>query len=96
MRELREAHLGSLLGRCGPERFGQQGPPVWRRDFLEEMIAMIYAGVDVAKANHVIGAVGDDGQPLCKSMEFKNSDAGFERCSAWLVFDSFIFQGFTG
>ena len=45
---------------------------------------MIYAGVDVAKANHVIGAVGDDGQPLCKSMEFKNSDAGFERCSAWL------------
>ena len=39
---------------------------------------MIYAGVDVAKANHVIGAVGDDGQPLCKSMEFKNSDAGFE------------------
>lgn len=45
---------------------------------------MIYAGVDVAKANHVIGAVGNDGQPLCKSMEFKNSDAGFERCSAWL------------
>ena len=45
---------------------------------------MIYAGVDVAKANHVIGAVGDDGRPLCKSMEFKNSDAGFERCSAWL------------
>ena len=29
--------------------------------------------VDVAKANHAIGAVGDDGQPLCKSMEFKNS-----------------------
>ena len=46
---------------------------------------MIYAGVDVAKANHVIGAVGDDGQPLCKSMEFKNSDAGFERCSACLA-----------
>lgn len=45
---------------------------------------MIYAGVDIAKANHVIGAVGEDGQPLCKTMEFKNSDAGFERCVAWL------------
>ena len=45
---------------------------------------MIYAGVDIAKANHVIGAVGEDGQPPCKTMELKNSDAGFERCAAWL------------
>lgn len=32
---------------------------------------MIYAGVDVAKANYVIGAVGDDGQPPCNPMEVK-------------------------
>ena len=45
---------------------------------------MIYAGVDVAKADHVIGAVDERGSELCKPMGFKNGAAGFERCEAWL------------
>jgi transposase len=45
---------------------------------------MIYAGVDVAKADHVIGAVDDRGEELGARMPFKNSAAGFERCEAWL------------
>lgn len=44
----------------------------------------IYAGVDVAKADHVIGAVDDRGEEQGKRMPFKNSAAGFERCEAWL------------
>lgn len=45
---------------------------------------MIYAGVDVAKADHVIGAVDDRGGEQGKRMPFGNSAAGFERCEAWL------------
>ena len=45
---------------------------------------MIYAGVDVAKADHVIGAVDERGSEVCGPMGFKNSAAGFERCEAWL------------
>lgn len=45
---------------------------------------MIYAGVDVAKADHVIGAVDGRGEEQGKRMPFKNSAAGFERCEAWL------------
>lgn len=45
---------------------------------------MIYAGVDIAKADHVIGAVGESGEEVAKPMPFKNSKEGFERCAAWL------------
>ena len=45
---------------------------------------MIYAGVDIAKADHVIGAVDETGAEAAKPMAFKNSEAGFERCIAWL------------
>ena len=45
---------------------------------------MIYAGVDIAKADHVIGAVDEAGAEVAKPMKFKNSEAGFERCIAWL------------
>lgn len=45
---------------------------------------MIYAGVDVAKADHAIGAVDGRGEEQGKRMPFKNSAAGFERCEAWL------------
>lgn len=45
---------------------------------------MIYAGVDIAKADHVIGAVGETGEEAAKPMPFKNSKEGFERCVAWL------------
>ena len=45
---------------------------------------MIYAGVDVAKVDHVIGAVDERGEEQGKRMPFKNSAAGFERCEAWL------------
>ncbi|WP_303858748.1 IS110 family RNA-guided transposase [Senegalimassilia anaerobia] len=44
---------------------------------------MIYAGVDIAKADHVIGAVDETGAEAAKPMAFKNSEAGFERCIAW-------------
>lgn len=45
---------------------------------------MIYAGVDIAKMDHVIGAVDESGAEIAKPMGFKNSEAGFERCIAWL------------
>lgn len=45
---------------------------------------MIYAGVDIAKVDHVIGAVDEAGAEAAKPMKFKNSEAGFERCIAWL------------
>lgn len=45
---------------------------------------MIYAGVDIAKMDHVIDAVDEHGERICKSMGFKNDLAGFERCAAWL------------
>ena len=45
---------------------------------------MIYAGVDIAKVDHVIGAIGETGEEVAKPMPFKNSKEGFERCIAWL------------
>lgn len=45
---------------------------------------MIYAGVDIAKADHVIAAVDETGAEAAKPMAFKNTEAGFERCVAWL------------
>lgn len=45
---------------------------------------MIYAGVDIAKNDHVIDAVDELGEQVSKAMPFKNSEAGFERCVAWL------------
>jgi transposase len=45
---------------------------------------MIYAGVDVAKADHAIGAADGRGEEQGKRMPLKNSAAGFERCEARL------------
>ena len=45
---------------------------------------MIYAGVDIAEVDHVIGAVDETGAEAARPMKFKNSEAGFERCIAWL------------
>ena len=45
---------------------------------------MIYAGVDIAKTDHVIGAVDEAGAEAAKPMGFRNTEAGFERCVAWL------------
>lgn len=45
---------------------------------------MVYAGVDIAKVDHVIGAVDERGSEVSRPMGFKNSAAGFERCEAWL------------
>ena len=45
---------------------------------------MIYAGIDIAKNSHVIGAVDEQGEKIAKNMQFKNSTSGFEKCSAYL------------
>lgn len=45
---------------------------------------MIYAGVDIAKSDHVIGAIDDSGNPVCRPLQFRNCESGFERCVAWL------------
>ena len=45
---------------------------------------MIYAGVDIAKTDHVIGAVDERGAEMCRPMPFKNTEAGLERAVAWL------------
>ena len=43
---------------------------------------MIYAGVDIAKTDHVIGAVDERGAEMCPPMPFKNTEAGLERAVA--------------
>ena len=45
---------------------------------------MIFAGIDIAKNNHVIGAVDARGQKVAKSMKFSNTSLGFEKCVAYL------------
>ena len=45
---------------------------------------MIYAGVDIAKMDHVIGAVDERGAEACRPLPFKNTEAGLERAVAWL------------
>ena len=45
---------------------------------------MIYAGVGIAKMDHAIGAVDETGAEAARPMQFENSEAGFERCVAWL------------
>lgn len=45
---------------------------------------MIFAGVDIAKADHVIGAIDESGDEVARPMPFKNSKEGFEKCIAWL------------
>lgn len=45
---------------------------------------MLFAGIDIAKYDHVIGAIDERGRSLSKPMTFKNSASGFERCAAYL------------
>lgn len=45
---------------------------------------MLFAGIDIAKCDHAIGAADERGRSLAKPMAFKNSSAGFERCAAYL------------
>lgn len=45
---------------------------------------MLFAGIDIAKYDHVIGAVDECGHSLSKPMAFKNSAYGFERCASYL------------
>ena len=66
------------FGRLRSRAFGQ-APPHRRRE--QEMI---YAGVDIAKTDHVIGAVDERGAEMCRPLPFKNTEAGLERPVAWL------------
>lgn len=45
---------------------------------------MIYAGIDIAKNSHVVGATDDRGKDAAKPMQFANSTSGFDRCVAYL------------
>ncbi len=45
---------------------------------------MIYAGIDIAKNEHVIGATDERGKDAAKPMSFANSTVGFDRCAAYL------------
>ncbi|MEG0792162.1 MAG: IS110 family transposase, partial [Gordonibacter sp.] len=45
---------------------------------------MLFAGIDIAKYDHVIGAIDERGHSLSKPMTFKNSTSGFEKCAAYL------------
>lgn len=45
---------------------------------------MIYAGIDIAKRDHVIGAVDERGKEIAGPMKFANSAVGFDRCAAYL------------
>ena len=59
--------------------FGEQGPATCEGDGT-----LIYAGIDIAKNEHVIGAVDERGKDAAKPMQFANSTAGFDRCAAYL------------
>lgn len=45
---------------------------------------MIYAGIDIAKNDHVVGATDEHGRDASKPMRFANSAGGFDRCVAYL------------
>lgn len=45
---------------------------------------MFYAGIDIAKCDHVIGATDEQGKTVCKPMQFDNSTSGFDRCVTYL------------
>ena len=45
---------------------------------------MIYAGIDIAKNAHVVGATDEHGRDASKPMKFANSAGGFDRCIAYL------------
>lgn len=45
---------------------------------------MIYAGIDIAKGEHVIGAIDGLGVNAAKPMSFPNSTDGFDKCSSYL------------
>lgn len=45
---------------------------------------MIYVGIDIAKYDHVIGAIDGNGKELGKPMSFKNSSSGFSKCASYL------------
>ena len=45
---------------------------------------MIYAGIDIAKGSHVIGATDERGKDAARPMRFANSASGFDRCVAYL------------
>lgn len=45
---------------------------------------MIYAGIDIAKNGHVIGATDERGKDAARPMQFANSTAGFGKCAAYL------------
>lgn len=74
----RGSFFASLLGECGPGCKGS-GPASDPKGG-----AVIYAGVDIAKNDHVIGAIDDSGDPVCRPLQFKNCEGGFEKCAAWL------------
>lgn len=54
------------------------GPPPCGR---EEGRTWYNVGVDIARANRVMGIVDDCGSEVYRTMGFKNSAAGFEQCS---------------
>ena len=45
---------------------------------------MTYAGIDIAKNKHAIGATDERGKDAAKPMPFANSTEGFDRCIAYL------------
>ncbi len=45
---------------------------------------MVYAGIDIAKHDHMIIAVDEKGDKLTRPTSFKNSASGFEECSVFL------------
>lgn len=74
----RGSFFASLLGECGPGCKGSSPASDPKGG------AVIYAGVDIAKNDHVIGAIDDSGDPICRPLQFKNCESGFEKCAAWL------------
>ena len=60
--------------------FGVQGPAM-----CEGGRSMIYAGIDIARSSHVIGAVDERGKDAAKPMQFANSAEGFGKACNSLI-----------
>ena len=46
---------------------------------------MFYVGIDIAKKNHQVGIIDETGNPISKTLNFSNSEPGFQKLLVFLT-----------
>lgn len=46
---------------------------------------MFYVGIDIAKKNHQVGIINETGNPISKTLNFSNSELGFQKLLVFLT-----------